>query len=197
MTSRRSLPVPDDLAGPTPAELRAIRDARRMNSDRLVQLTFDMALRFEVVPTEASDPQVTTQVTLRHIPGNGYVISEICVSPAPDSDAPVDPTELRRLPVTTWVQDHVLEYLTKQHAIPGGVAMSDAPVNPSFADDGPTEDALRVFAGLYQAAVIAHVAPVKFLCEYLGFGRPKAANWVKRARAAGFLAPTTERKAGG
>jgi hypothetical protein len=61
----------------------------------------------------------------------------------------------------------------------------------------PVDDALRLVAEVYQAAWARRPDPTAAVAEAFGLSKSAAAKRVARARARGFLPPTTQGKPGG
>jgi hypothetical protein len=68
--------------------------------------------------------------------------------------------------------------------------------NPSLAEQGPTDQALKRAAAVYRMAHLMGLPPTETVAQDLELPRSTAGRWVSMARQRGFLGPAEPRKAG-
>jgi hypothetical protein len=71
-----------------------------------------------------------------------------------------------------------------------------SPPGPAPSDRGPTEEALRRVAWVYQTAHLMGLPPTESVSQDLDLPRSTAGRWVSMARQRGFLGKAEPRKAG-
>lgn len=100
----------------------------------------------------------------------------------------ISPKSLRQVPLASIIAREAFRHLTcVEWEEDGTVTAAHCRPTPEDVADGPTPLALEILAGVYRAAVIANVAPVKAVCTAFEMPRPRAADWIKRARSAGLI----------
>jgi hypothetical protein len=108
---------------------------------------------------------------------------------------------LRQLPVGTLVSGAVRLGLARTKLINNGSQrVTDYPLLLSppegFPKAGPTDEALRFVALVYQLSYILGESPTKAVAQ-LGMPYATASRWIARARSANYLLPTGPGRAGG
>ncbi len=107
-----------------------------------------------------------------------YRVTQICVGEE-SAGHNVTSDLLRRIPVARILQDAVALLLHHNGSEISG--LRDA------AKSGPTDEVLKLVAGVYQAAQAASSPPVQFVAEMFDINRRRAADWTRRARLADYL----------
>lgn len=95
---------------------------------------------------------------------------------------------LRLLPLTSLIRQGVTSFGV--FTIPG----LNQPAS-EITKDGPTDEALKNAAALYQFALILGDPPTKTVAARLEMGYSTAARWIALARERGFLGKTRQGKA--
>lgn len=170
------------------------RQAAEPGGGREVMPPLPDGIKVTVTPSTPDDPQFVVVLTMIATEGR-YRTNRIVITDETGSGS-VDSQVLRNLPVTQWSQQAIFNALLGQSPTAQGWSIGES-IDQSFADDGPTDQALRTFAAIYKYALAAGAPPLKTVQEFAGFGKPKASDWTRRAREAGFLPPTTRGKANG
>lgn len=114
-------------------------------------------------------------------------VKDLHLRPPPDANYGITPTMLRQLPLVAITSNFAFGQLVYLSEINGETVGAVLQPDPEDVAEGPTIASLTMVAGIYRAALIANVPPVKAVVETFDMTRAKAADWIKRARYAGLI----------
>lgn len=114
-------------------------------------------------------------------------VRDLHLRPPADADYGITPTMLRQLPLVAITANFAFGQLTYLEEVDGEIWGAVLQPDPEDVAEGPSIRSLTMVAGIYRAALIANVPPVKAVLETFDMTRAKAADWIKRARYAGLI----------
>ncbi len=136
--------------------------------------------------------RLDVRVEMQMLRSRRFEVVDLRIRPklAADAEVGIRPTMLRQIPLASLVARKAFEHLTYVAVLEGETIAAQWQPRPADVAEGPTRRSLSIVAGLYRAALIAGVPPVKAVMETLSVGRSKAADWIKRARYADLIDET-------
>lgn len=153
-------------------------------------MPYDIAVDLlPMVETPAGDRVVlhlTVQLCL-HEATHRLEVRDLHLRPPEGASYGVTAGMLRQIPLASLVASYAFGQLVYVAEVDGLVVGAGLAPTPEDVAEGPTIKSLTIVAGIYRAALVANVPPVKAVVETFGMGRSKAADWIKRARYAGLI----------
>lgn len=142
------------------------------------------------------DDDLPYTVDLEVVVRAGRLVCETLTLHAIDDGPPVTTDALRRVPVAGIVRAGLVGHVLERDP---DNPQSYTPFSPDadIAKHGPTDEALRAAATIYRLAYALGDSPTKAVATALELTHSTAARWVATARERGFLASTTQGRAGG
>jgi hypothetical protein len=136
------------------------------------------------------DPPYEGEFTAEFVDGR-YEVAELTCRRVEDGE-PITGEGLRRLPIGYMLALAASNYILEGRRIEGASEWTPfMGASPGDAKDGPTDDALRRVAIVYQLNLACGLAPTRAVEVTFELPRSTAGRWIAMARERGFLPAAT------